>query len=150
MPRSRTPRVVVALLILVPAIFAAPASAGTSTEITLKGTVPSTHTFALRCTGDLNPCASPETITIVCSPDDSGDSALCEATTYELPANGAVGETLDYALLRWTTPDLGADPEEHLAGSWTVQEGRQVISLTFDYSLGTDAPVLPDTAMPAP
>lgn len=80
------------------------------------------------------------------------------ATTYEFTSEIRAGLTVNYALLRWTTPDLrhsDDQPEEHLHGSWVVREGRQVISLGYVYPGGTPSqpgagPVLPDTALPSP
>jgi hypothetical protein len=99
-----------------------------------------------------------EIIELVCTPptDSPFDDALkpCAPGTYEVVMGGRpAGSPIDYALLRWTTTDLAHtddQPEEHIPGSWTVREGRQVISLTYVYPEGAPAPALPDTAIAAP
>jgi len=142
--------------LVVPAIAVSPASAGSETgqvvfHLTLEGPVPASHTFAIECGAAPDPCGGPESSVIVCSPPNAiYDYESCEPTTYEVGALIPVGRTIEYTLLRWTTPDLAHtddQPEEHLPGSWTVHGGRQVISLTFDYSATSVTPVLPDTAM---
>ena len=142
-------------VLVVPVIVVSSARAGSETgevvfRITLEGAVPATHTFALECGATSNPCFGPEGIWVVCSPPNAiYDYDVCGATTYEVVRQIPI-ERIDYARLRWTTPDLAHtddQPEEHLPGSWTVHAGRQVISLTFDYSATSVTPVLPDTAM---
>ena len=127
-------------------------------RVTLEGPVNPTHTFAVRRGCQEETCVT-EDIVIVCSPpNDNYDWPTCSATTYEFTSQIRAGLTVEYALLRWTTPDLrhtDDHPEEHLHGSWVVREGRQVISLGFVYpGPGTPAqptqPALPDTALPAP
>jgi hypothetical protein len=125
--------------------------------------VPPTHTFAIRCDiVEVDPEAQGycfgEVIELLCTtPTDSPfDDALvpCASRTYEVVMGSRlVGSTIDYALLRWTSTDLAHtddQPEEHIPGSWTVREGRQVISLGFVYPGAALAPVLPNTAMAAP
>ena len=153
----------VAALLIAPMVGVPPTLAGSDRgevvfRLTLEGPVPPTHTFAIECgptSGGENACFSVESIVVVCSPPDpTYDYEPCEARTYELVATPPVGQTIEYTLLRWTTPDLAHtedQPEQHLAGTWTVHEGRQVISLGFVYpgGSGPSAPMLPDTAMPA-
>ncbi len=155
----RLVRAVVVVALVVPIAGVAPASAEPErgyvvVRLTLEGPVPPTHTFAIRCVAidePQNPCFSPESIVIACSPPHiTYDYKPCRATTYEFLAGPFVGQTIEYEVLRWTTPDHSGDASEvHLPGSLTVHGGRQVISLTFDYSLAPAAPVLPDTAMPS-
>lgn len=126
-------------------------------RVTLEGPVPPAHTFAVRRQCEEQTCVT-EDIVIVCSPPvDFYDYETCTATTYEFTSMIAAGQTLQYSLLRWTTPDLsGTDdqPEEYLNGSWTVREGRQIISLGYNYpapgNRNAGVVALPDTSMPAP
>lgn len=126
-------------------------------RVTLEGPVPPAHTFAVRRGCEEQTCVTEE-IVIVCSPPhEFYDYEICAATTYEFTSMIAAGQTLQYSLLRWTTPDLSHtddQPDEYLHGSWTVREGRQVISLGYDYPApgdgNTGGDALPDTAMPAP
>lgn len=152
-------RACLAAALVVPVIAVSPASAGSETgevvfRLTLEGPVPARHTFAIECGVAPDPCFGPETITVVCSPPGATyDYESCETTTYEVVALVAAGRTLEYTLLRWTTSDLthtDEQPEEHLPGSWSVHEGRQVISLTFDYAATSVTPTVPDTAMSSP
>jgi len=157
------PRCVGALL-LAAAVSVPSVRAGTETSevvfrLTLEGPVPPTHTFAIDCgtvdNGAENPCFGGHTVWVLCTPptDSPFDDALepCAPGTYEV-VRPVEGQTVEYSLLRWTTTDLSHtddQPEEHLAGSLTVREGQQVISLGYVYP-GGEAPPLPDTAMPAP
>jgi hypothetical protein len=151
----------VAATVCVPSVQAGTEPSEVVFRLTLEGPVPRTHTFAILC-GTIepeaqNPCFGPETIWVVCTPPTASpfDDALepCAAGTYEVVVSGAgAGQTVEYSMLRWTTADLSHTdemPEEHLAGSLTVRQGRQVVSLGFVYP-GGEAPTLPDTAMPAP
>ena len=149
-------RACLAAALVVPVIAVSPTSAGSEPgqvvfRITLEGPVPANHTFALECGAADLPCGGPETIVIVCSPPNAiYDYETCEPTTYEVGALIPAGRTIEYTLLRWTSLDLAHtddQPEEHLPGTWTVRGGRQVISLTFDYSATGVTPALPDTAM---
>lgn len=162
---SRIARCVSALLVAatvsVPTVQAGTEPSEVVFRLTLEGPVPRTHTFSIQCgTVDpdaQNPCFGGHSIRTVCTPpsDSPFDDALepCAAGTYEVVVGVAdEGQTIEYLLLRWTTTDLSHTdemPEEHLAGSLTVREGRQVISLGFVYP-GGEAPTLPDTAMHAP
>lgn len=125
-------------------------------RVTLEGPVDPSHTFAVRRSCAEEICVT-EDIFMVCSrPDANYDWQMCSATTYEFTSGIRAGLTVEYALLRWTTPHLGRtndQPEKHLHGSWVVREGRQVISLGYAYPSGTPSqpaagPVLPDTALP--
>jgi hypothetical protein len=149
-----------AALLLAPLMAIPSAIAGTEDaevvfRVTLEGPVPASHTFAIQCgpdAGGENLCFSVEDIVVVCSPpDDTYNYDVCEPKTYEVVTSAAVGQRINYELLQWTTPNLAHtedQPEEHLPGSWTVQKGRQVISLGFIYPGGEPAaPALPDTAM---
>lgn len=129
-------------------------------RLTLEGPVPATHSFAISC-GSIDPGAEfpcfGETISIACiSPENASPfhaSDACTARTYEVIGQVPAGQTIEYALLHWTTSDLShtaEQPEVHLAGSWQVHEGRQLISLGYVYPGGTDARVLSDTAMKTP
>lgn len=148
-------------------VAAVPATsvAGEATEyeevvfrVSLEGTVNPTHTFAVQRECQEEICVT-EDVVIVCSPpNDNYDWPTCSATAYEFTSQIRAGLTVEYALVRWTTPDLrhtDDQPEEHLHGSWVVREGRQVISLGYAYPGGTPSqpsasPALPDTAMPPP
>ena len=164
MLNAKSPRVIarcVGALLLTVTVAAPPAQAGSETgevifRLTLEGPVPPTHTFAIECgpsSGGENPCFSVESILIVCSPPtETYNYEPCKAATYEVLSTPPVGQEIDYLLLRWTTPDLAHtndQPEERLAGSWTVRDGRQVISLGFVYP-GVGSPTLPDTAIARP
>jgi hypothetical protein len=157
----------VAIVVLASLSTGSPAVAGSSTgevviRVTLEGSVPPTHSFAVRCgavdPGRELPCFGPEDIVTLCTQPTAGNPfddrlAPCAATTYEVVRRLDAGQTLEYALLRWTTPDLAwadGQPEEHLRGSWRVTAGRQVISLGFVYPDDAEPAGLPDTAIPAP
>jgi hypothetical protein len=130
-------------------------------RVRLEGPVPATHSF-----GVLHECGDQgcftDRIGMACSPPPVGPGfthPTCMARTYELVYELEVGSQVAYSLVRWTDADLGTQPEELLPGSWTVQEGRQVISLGYVYpSTGTGSgpggSTLPDTAVdhvtPAP
>jgi hypothetical protein len=128
-------------------------------RVTLQGPVDPSHTFGVerQCAEEI--CVT-EDIVIVCSPpNETYDWPTCSATAYEFTSQIRAGLTVEYALLRWTTPDLhhtGDQPEERLHGSWVVQEGRQVISLGYVYpsaatpSQPTGGAALPDTAIEPP
>lgn len=127
-------------------------------RVTLEGPVNPTHTLAVQRECPEEICVT-EAIVLVCSPPhDSHGLPACSATTYEFTSEIRAGLTVDYALLRWTTPDLrhtSDQPEEHLHGSWVVHDGRQFIALGYAYPGGTPSeptagPVLPDTALPSP
>ena len=115
-------------------------------RVTLEGPVDPSHTFTVSRTCVEERCAI-EDAEFVCSPPNVGTGGTCASGTYEFTAQIEVGLTLEYALKRWTDP--AGQPQEFLHGSWVVHQGRQVISLGFDYSPGGDQP-LPDTAMRAP
>lgn len=124
-------------------------------RVTLEGPVNPSHTFAVerQCAEQI--CVT-EDIVIVCSPPNAYyDYPVCSATTYEFTSTIRAGLTVEYALLRWTTPDLSQRPEEYLHGTWVVREGSQTISLGYVYpgaapSEPSSGPVLPDTALPQP
>jgi hypothetical protein len=76
-----------------------------------------------------------------------GGEPACEAGTFTLDYEREAGVTVEYSLVRWTSPPIaGTDPERHLSDSVTVPEGGITISLGYDYSLSADTPALPDTA----
>jgi hypothetical protein len=145
----------IAPMMSIPVLGRAPTGGPAETEevvfrVTLEGPVDPSHTFAVdrHCVEER--CVV-EDAEVICSPPElmTFGNGACSAGTYEFTIRVQAGLTVEYSLRRWTTPDLSrtADqPEEYLNGSWVVRDGRQVISLGFDYLGGA----LPDTALPAP
>lgn len=77
----------------------------------------------------------------------------CEARTYRVTSERAVGDTIDYAIAFWDEEFHGL-PEYLLRDSVTVPDGGITLRLEYDYSLGsapaapTTPSSLPDTAAP--
>ena len=142
-----------ALLAALAATLVTPAlavDAGTDYEavtfrVTLEGKVDPGHTFAVRQACEEEQCVTEDFVVVCAPPDPSYDWPSCSARSFEYTVQVRAGLTLEFALLRWTTPSTQDQPDAHLAGSWVVQDGAQSISLGYVYpSLNT----LPDTAMP--
>lgn len=120
-------------------------------RVTIEGPVPAAHTFGVKRQCE-STCVT-DSIVILCSPPSEHrqpNVETCAARTYESITLVAAGQTLSYALVRWTTPDLthtATQPQEYLHGTWVVQPGRQVLSLGYAYPV---AGGLPNTAMATP
>ncbi len=164
MPRPTFRNIVVPLLVVgtlvTPTVGVSPVVAQDDDEevvfrVTLEGPVSPTHTFAVHreCTG---PSCVIDSATVLCSPpDEVYDYEPCTETNHEFTLMIEAGRTIEYHLIRWTTADLSSEAaEEYLHASWTVRDGRQVISLGYVYpSPANDVAgggLLPDTAMTAP
>jgi len=114
-------------------------------RVTLSGSVPAGDRIGVAIECD-RPCVT-EDVWLVCGPPrDTSTLPVCEEGTFEFTAEIEAGLVLDYALVRWSSPD-DTTGERHLPGSIVVQEGRQTISLGYVYPGGV--PTLPDTAMPS-
>ncbi len=120
-------------------------------RVTLSGLVPAGDRIGVAIECD-RPCIT-EDFWLVCGPpSDTYILPVCDEGTFEFTAEIEAGRVLDYALVRLSGPDYSTG-ERHLPGSIVVQEGRQTISLGYDYSgtpAPTAAPALPDTATTQP
>ena len=126
--------------------------------------------FELTLSGDVNPedafglfhqcqtrdeCVFIHAGTPVCSNDEqtNADYGLetCEARTYRVTFERAVGDTIEYGITFWDE-GYGFDrvPAYLLRDSVTVPEGGITLRLGYDYALGSPArpQTLPDTAVP--
>jgi hypothetical protein len=145
----------VTLLLL--AVAAVPTAAGTEDQeplvfqLTLSGNVHPDDSFGLErlCVEKDPACAFIDSHGIFCvaEPLATAEHPACETGTFTLDYEREAGVTVEYSLVRWTSPPIaGADLERHLSDSVTVPDGGITVSLGYDYSLSADTPALPDTA----
>jgi hypothetical protein len=134
-------------------LLATPAYAGDEGDVTfrltIRGTPVATDVFSLTFrTGSGAVSIDPD---FFCGPSESGFGPPfeeCEAGTYEVQTNFPVGTELTYFFLRdERQPGDGMGDEIIHQGTITVTASPQLVTLVYDYSLGTQP--LPDTALRA-
>ena len=128
-------------------------------ELTLAGDVDSDDSFSIfhQC-ATRNECVFIHDLSPLCTSDEQINAAYgmepCEARTYRVTYERAVGDEITYAIAFWDEEFNGV-PEHLLSDSVTVPNGGITLRLRYDYSLGaqlaapTTPQALPDTAAPS-